>query len=85
MMQTAWTINYNKYEPKVSTERLNQCLDFLIDPGSQGVNRFLVLSFENGAQRTSCKRYLPTIEIKNYVMITDKTFDQPLRNDIITW
>ena len=57
---------------------------FLIDPSSQGVNRFLVLSFENGAKRTSCKHYLPTIEIKNYVMIIDKTFDQPLRNDVIT-
>ena len=54
-------------------------------PSSQGVNRFLVWSFENGAQQTSCKRYLPFIEIKNYVMIMGKTFDQPVRNDVITW
>ena len=41
-----------KYQPKVSTERQNQYLDFLNDPTFQGVNRLFVLSFENEAQRT---------------------------------
>ena len=68
------TINWKKYEPKVSTERSNRCLDFSIETGFQGVNRFLVLSFENGAQRTSCKRYLPTKYIKTYVMIDGQNF-----------
>ena len=29
------TINWNKYQTKVSTERQNQYLDYLIDPGFQ--------------------------------------------------
>ena len=47
------TINLNKYQTKVKTERQNQYLDFLIDPSFQGVNRLFVLKFENEAQRTS--------------------------------
>ena len=66
------TINWNKYQTKVSTERGNQYLDFLIDPGFQGVNRFTVLLFENEAQRTRYKRYqLPTREIKSYSVMID--------------
>ena len=60
-------INWNKYQSKVSTEKQNQYLGFLIDPSVQGVNRPSVLSFEDEAQRTSNKRhYLPTRTIKNY-------------------
>ena len=40
------TINWNKYQEKVSTEGQNKFLDYLIDPRFQGVNR-LVLLFEN--------------------------------------
>ena len=32
------TINWNRYQLKVSPERQNQYLDFLIDPSFQGVN-----------------------------------------------
>ena len=49
------TINWNKYQAKVSTERQNQYLDYLLDPSFQGVTRFFVLPFENEAQRTSDK------------------------------
>ena len=60
------TINWNKNETKVSTERQNQSLNFLIDLSFQGVNRLFVLSFKNEAQRTSHKLYyLPTREIKH--------------------
>ena len=66
------TINWNEYQPKVSTERPNQYLDFLIDPNFQEVNRLFVLSFENEAQRISIKQYyLPTREIKNYNSMID--------------
>ena len=67
--------------------RKNQHLDFLTDPGFQGVNR-LVLPFENQAQRKSYKRYhLPTREIKNYNLMIDahKVSDQPVRNYLITY
>ena len=51
------TINLNKYQAKVSTEKQNQYLDFLIDPSFQGVNGPFLLSFENDTQRTSYRRY----------------------------
>ena len=49
------TINWNKYQKKVSTERQIRYLDFLIDPCFQGINRLFALPFENEAQRTSYK------------------------------
>ena len=45
------TINWNKYQPKVLSERQNQYLDFLIDPSFQGINILFVLSFENEEDR----------------------------------
>ena len=63
------TINWSKYQPKVSTERPNQYLDFLIDPIFQGLNKLFVLSFENEAQITSYKTF----------------FDQSVRNNLITY
>ena len=80
------TINWNKYQPKVLTERPNRY--FLIDPSFQRVNRLFVLSFENEQQRTSDKRYyLPTREIKTYNVVIDgqNFFDQPVRNNIIIY
>ena len=66
------TINWNKYHSKVSTEKQNQYLDFLIDPSFQGVNGLFVLTFENEGQRRSYKRYyLPTVELKNYNVMID--------------
>ena len=46
-------INWNKYQSKISTERPNQYLYYLIDPSFQRVNRLFVLSFEDNARRTS--------------------------------
>ena len=43
------TINWNKCQLKVSIERQNQYLDYLIDPSFQVVNRLFVLSFEDNA------------------------------------
>ena len=40
------TINWNKYQSEVSSERQNQYLDFLIDPSFQGGKRLFVLAFE---------------------------------------
>ena len=37
------TINWNKYQSKISTESLNEYLDYLIDPSFQGVNRLFIL------------------------------------------
>ena len=49
------TINWKKYQSEKSTEMQNQCLDYLIDPGLQRVNRLFVLSFEDEAQCTNYK------------------------------
>ena len=74
----------------MSTETQNQYLDYLIDPSFQGVNKIFVLPFENKAQTLmiSYKRYyLPTAEITNYNAIIDgqNVFDQPIRNNLITY
>ena len=79
------TINWNKYQSKISTQISNQYLDYLIDPSFQGINILFVLSFENDAHRTSYKRFfLPTVEIKDSnIMIDGKNFfDPPVTNDL---
>ena len=38
------TINWNKYQSKISTVTQIQYLDYLIDPSFQGVNRLFVFS-----------------------------------------
>ena len=61
------TINWNKYQTKVSAERQNQNLDFIIDSSFQGVKWRFGLSFENEEQGISDKQcYLQTKEIKFY-------------------
>ena len=82
------TINWNKYQPKISTERQNQYLDFLIDPSFQGVNRVFVLSFEDEEQKTRYKRYyLPIVRIKscNVVIDVQNFFDQPVKHRLMTY
>ena len=54
----------------------------------KGVNRLFILIFENETQPTSHKRYyFPTRKIKTYnVMVNGQNiFDQPVRNDLITY
>ena len=65
------TINWNKYQSKISIQVPNPYLDFLIDPSFQGVNRLFVLLFKNKSDRTvHTKYYLLTIKIKDFnVMI----------------
>ena len=82
------TISWNKYLAKPELLARNQNLNYLIEPSFQGVNRLFVLAFENDEQRTSNKGYyIPNVEIKDYnVMIDGKNFfDQPVRNDKVTY
>ena len=61
------TINWNKYQSKISAERQNQNLNFLIDPSFQGVNWLFVLLFQNeGDRKVHTGYYLPKVEIKDY-------------------
>ena len=82
------TISWNKYVSKPALLARNQNLNYLIEPSFQGVNRLFVLAFEDDAQRTSNKRYyIPNIKIKDdNVMIDGKNvFDQPVKNDKVTY
>ena len=77
------TINWNKYESNVKTFAQSRDLNHLINPSFQGVNRLLVLSFENEDGRKSHSTYyLPKIEIKDYnVLIVGRNFfDQPINS-----
>ena len=76
------TINWNKYRTKISTEGVNQYLDFLIDPIFQGLNSLFVFSFENESdKKVHTVYYLPKVEKKDYNnMIDRKKFSgQPVK------
>ena len=70
------TINWNKYQSKISAERQNQNLNFLIDQSFQGVNWLFVLLFENeGDRKVHTGYYFPKVEIKDYnIKIVAKVF-----------
>ena len=81
------TINWNKYQPKVSVQALNPYLDLLINPSFQGVNRLFDLLFEGKDNRiVNTKYYLPTVEINYYNVMIDgqNFFDQRAKNNLIT-
>ena len=82
------TINWNKYQSETEThDDRDPYLDCLIDPSFQGINRLLILSFENDADRREYTGYyLRKVEIKDYNVKTDNInlFDQPINNDIKT-
>ena len=63
-------------------------LNHLVEPSFQGINRLFVWAFENDTQRTRSKRYyLANLEIKDYNVMIDRknVFDQPIKNDKITY
>ena len=77
------TINWNKYQSKVTIQVPNPYLDYLINPSFEGVNRLFVLSFENTTDRIVHRKYfLPTVEIKDYNVMIDgqNVFDQQVKN-----
>ena len=64
------TINWNKYYSKFQRFPQNRYLNYLIDPSFQIVNRPFVLPFKNKTDReVYTKYYLPTEEIKDYIML----------------
>ena len=73
-------INWNKHQSKVSTEKQNQYLDFLINP-----------SFSRNKKRNDTKPhtgyYLAKVETKGYnVMIDGKNFfDQSVKSNMRTY
>ena len=82
------TINWNKYELKLTVQAQNQYLDSVINPSFQGVNRLFVLSFQNNGSRTSYTIYnLPLVEVNCYNVVVDgrNFFEQPVKNNFITY
>ena len=82
------TINWNKYESSIKTFAQNRCLNYLINPSFQGLNRIFVLCFENKNDRTSHSTYyLPKVEIKDYSVTIDgkNFFDQPINGKLKTY
>ena len=81
-------INWNKYLSKPELLAQNPNLNHLVEPSFQGVNRLFVLAFENDNDRTSDDEYyLPTVEIKDYNIVIngENFFDQPIKNNNITY
>ena len=80
-------INWNKYLSKPELLAQNPNLNHLVEPTFHGVNSLFVLAFENDDHRTSDEQYyLPTVEIKYYIMINGKNFfDQPIKNRGVTY
>ena len=81
-------INWNKYLSKPELLAQNPNLNHLAEPSFQGVNRLFVLAFENDDDRTSDDRYyLPTVKIKDYNIVIngENFFDQPIKNNKITY
>ena len=81
-------INWNKYLSKPELLAQNPNLNHLVEPSFQGVNRLFVLAFENDNNRTTHNAYyLPNVEIKDYnIMINgEKFFDQPIKNNEVTY
>ena len=79
------TINWNKYQSKVTIQEPHSYLDYLIDPSFQGVNRLFVLSFENTTDKKAyIKYYLPTVEVKDYIVIIGglNFFYQPVKYNL---
>ena len=67
-----WLINWDKYQPKFLLDRLNQYIDFLINPSFQEVHWLFVLSYENEDDRKVNPRYyLSKVKIKNYNFMID--------------
>ena len=82
------TVTWDKYLSKPELLAQNPNLNLLVEPSFQVVNKLFVLAFENDRQRTSNKRYcIPNVEIKDYNAMIDgrNVFDQPIKNDKITY
>ena len=81
-------INWNKYLSKPELLAQNPNLNHLVEPSLQGINKLFVLAFENYNDRKSDEEYyLPTVEIKDYNIVIngENFFDQPIKNNKITY
>ena len=79
-------INWNKYLSKPELLAQNPNLNHLAEPSFQGVNRLIVLAFEDDTQRASAKGYyFPNAKIKDYNVVIINFFDQPIKNNKVMY
>ena len=81
-------INWNKYLSKPELLAQNPNLNHLVEPSFQGINRLVVSAFENDNDKISDDEYyLPTVEINDYNIVIngENFFDQPIKNNKITY
>ena len=81
------TIEWNKYQPKVTIQVPNPYLDFLTDPSFLEVDRFVLLSKNEGDRIIHTGYYIPKVELNDYNVMTDrqKLFDLAVKNDMRTY
>ena len=68
----------------MTTEAVNNNLNFLIDPTFINVNRLFVLAYQNADDTQSFSQfYLPNVMVKGYNVIIDKLafFDLPIKTE----
>ena len=66
-------IEWNKYRSQMTTETINNNLNFLIDPTFTNVNRLFVLPYQNADDSQSFSQFcLPRVMVKDYNVIIDK-------------
>ena len=77
-------IIWNKYRSQMTTEAVNNNLNFLIDPTFTNVNRLFVLAYQNVDDRQSFSQfYLPKGLVKDFNVIINKLafFDLPIKTE----
>ena len=77
-------IEWNKYRSQMTTEAINNNLNFLIDPTFTNVNRLFLLAYQNADDRQSFSQfYLQKVMVKYYNVIIDKLafFDLPIKTE----
>ena len=76
-------LEWKRYRTQIINQPATNNLNFLIDPTFNNVNRLFVLAFPNAEDKSSLsKYYTPTVEIKDYNILTDLQpfYDIPIKN-----
>ena len=78
----SFDFEWGRYRTQIINQPATNNLNFLIAPTFNKVNGLFVLAFPNEEDRSSfSKYYMPTVEIKDYVLIVLKPFyDIPIKN-----
>ena len=79
------TINWNRYQSKITIQVTNPYLDYLIDSNYQVVNRLFAFSFDQTMSRTRYRRYFLDCRKKDYNVMIDEQNYCPVKNVLRTY